>query len=93
MLTIEYKSKFKQDYKRLKKRHYDMKCLNEVIGMLANEQELPAKYHDHSLTDSREYKGVRECHIKPDWLLVYKIDNGRLVLELTRTGTHSDLFR
>ena len=80
MLTIEYKGKFKQDYKRLKKRHYDMKYLNEVITMLANEQKLPMRYRDHSLTDSRDYKGLRECHIKPNWLLVYRIDNGRLVL-------------
>jgi len=63
-----------------------------VISMLANEQPLPEKYKDHALENSRNYRNVRECHIRPDWLLIYKVYDERLVLELIRTGTHSDLF-
>lgn len=62
----------------------------KVITMLANGESLEAKYRDHLLTG--DYGGYRECHIQPDWLLVYQIDNGRLILFLARTGTHSDLF-
>ena len=53
---------------------------------------MPDKYRDHPLTASRKYKGVNECHIQPDWLLIYKIDNNKLMLYLSRTGSHSDLF-
>lgn len=72
------------------KRGYDSKLLEEVIQKLANGEQLPEKNKDHSL--SGEYTGCRECHIIPDWLLIYKIDKGDLILYLTRTGTHSDLF-
>ena len=65
-----------------------MSHLNEVITMLAEEQPLPAKYREHSLTG----KGFLECHIEPDWLLIYERRNEKLVLLLYRTGTHSDLF-
>lgn len=60
--------------------------------MLVNEQELPEKYRDHNLTNSRNYKNVRECHIQPDWLLIYQINRDILTLILLRTGSHSDLF-
>lgn len=90
MLTIRYQAAFKRDYKRVKKRGYDMKLLEKVITLLAQEQELPAEYKDHSL--SGDYKGCRECHISPDWLLVYELSKQELTLYLTRTGTHSDLF-
>lgn len=90
MLTIRYQTAFKRDYKRVKKRGYDMKLLEKVITLLAQEQELPAEYKDHSL--SGDYKGCRECHISPDWLLVYELSKQELTLYLTRTGTHSDLF-
>lgn len=92
MLKIEYHSRFKQDYKRAVKRGLDAKKLAHVISLLANGQVLPEKYRDHSLSPSREYQGVRECHIQPDWLLIYRIDHERLVLALVRTGSHSDLF-
>ena len=69
-----------------------MKQLEEVIAMLAEEKTLPPKYKDHSLRDSKEYKNVRECHIEPDWLLIYKIYKDTLILQLMRTGSHSDLF-
>ena len=84
--------RFKKDYKRVVKRGCDAQELTKVISMLANEQMLPEKYSDHPLENSRNYKGMRECHIKPDWLLIYKIYADRLVLELIRTGAHSNLF-
>ncbi len=90
MLTIKYHSIFKKDYKRIKKRGYDKRLLEKVIGMLAEEKPLPAEYKDHSLSGA--YRGCRECHITPDWLLVYEIDGENLILYLTRTGTHSDIF-
>ena len=64
----------------------------KVISLLANEQPLPAKYRDHALTSTKEYKDVRECHIQPDWLLIYKVYKDSLILKLIRTGSHSDLF-
>ncbi|MBQ3371743.1 MAG: type II toxin-antitoxin system YafQ family toxin [Oscillospiraceae bacterium] len=90
MLTIRYESTFKKDYKRIVKRGYDVRLLETVIGLLAEEQPLPEKYRDHSLLG--EYSGCRECHITPDWLLIYQISRSELILYLTRTGTHSDLF-
>ena len=90
MLTIKYQTAFKKDYKRIVKRGYDTKRLERVIGMLAAQQELPPEYKDHSLIG--DYKGCRECHIAPDWLLVYEVVENELLLYLTRTGTHSDLF-
>ena len=90
MLTIKYQTTFKKDYKRIKKRGYDIRLLESVIGMLADEKPLPAEYKDHSL--SGNYKGCRECHISPDWLLVYEIIEKELILYLTRTRTHSDIF-
>ena len=90
MLTIKYQTAFKKDYKRIKKRGYDVRLLEKAIELLATEKGLPAEYHDHAL--SGDYRGCRECHIAPDWLLVYEIVERDLVLYLTRTGTHSDLF-
>ncbi len=90
MLTIKYQTTFKKDYKRIKKRGYDIRQLENVIGILASGQELPAEYKDHPLIG--DYKGCRECHITPDWLLVYEIRKTELLLLLTRTGTHSDIF-
>lgn len=90
MLTIKYETSFKKDYKRIIKRGYDPKLLETVITILAEEKTLPRKYNDHPLSGS--YAGHRECHITPDWLLIYKINDRELILYLTRTGTHSDLF-
>jgi len=86
---IERTSRFKKDYKIIKKRGYDIVLLYEVIKMLANDIPLPEKYQDHNLTNN--WKGYRECHVTPDWLLIYKKEKGKLILLLTRTGTHSDL--
>ncbi|OGO83308.1 MAG: addiction module toxin RelE [Clostridiales bacterium GWC2_40_7] len=87
---MRYSSKFKKDFKTIVKRGYDVKLLEEVLELLCEEQNLPHKYLDHVLTGN--YTGHRECHITPDWLLVYKIEKNILTLSLTRTGTHSDLF-
>ena len=90
MLTIRYYSSFKKDYKRIIKRGYDISRLEEVITLLTNNRTLAVKFHDHQLAG--EYQGCRECHITPDWLLIYEIVSDELLLLLTRTGTHSDLF-
>ena len=92
MLKPEFTGQFKKDYKLALKRGCDPKKLEEVITLLCSEHPLPEAYRDHALVNSREYKGLRECHIQPDWLLVYKIIHDMLILRLIRTGTHSDLF-
>lgn len=91
MLEIRYQAAFRRDYKRIKKRGYDVRLLEEVIGILASGQKPPPRYKDHEL--SGKFAGSRECHITPDWLLIYEISGGDLILELMRTGTHSDLFK
>ncbi len=83
-------SLFKKDLKTIKKRGYDLSLLNDVVETLASGQTLAEKYKDHNLIGN--YKGCRECHITPDWLLIYEISDNELILYLTRTGTHSDLF-
>lgn len=90
MLTIKYETTFKKDYKRIVKRGYDIRLFETVIDILANEKPLPPKYKDHDLAGN--FKGFRECHITPDWLLIYQVDGQELILYLTRTGSHSDLF-
>ena len=92
MLKPEFTGQFKRDYKLAVKRGCDPAALEAVIILLCNEQPLPDKYRDHALVNSRSYKDMRECHIEPDWLLVYKVYNETLILKLIRTGTHSDLF-
>jgi mRNA interferase YafQ len=92
MLKPEFSGQFKKDYKLAVKRGCDPEKLEEVVELLCNETPLPEKYRDHALVNSRNYKGMRECHIQPDWLLVYKIVQERLILQLIRTGSHSDLF-
>lgn len=87
---IKPTNQFKKDLKAIQKRGYDLDALTEVIRMLANGEKLPEKNRDHLLTGN--YAGCRECHIAPDWLLIYEISNSNLFLYLTRTGTHSDLF-
>lgn len=90
MLTIKYHTAFRKDFKRIVKRGYDFSKLDEVIRLLVVEKPLPEKYRDHQLAGN--YSGCRECHITPDWLLIYEVDHGELLLLLTRTGSHSDLF-
>lgn len=83
-------NQFKKDLKSARKRGYDLAKIKKVISALANGETLDAKYHDHLLNGN--YGGYRECHIQPDWLLVYQIREEQLILFLARTGTHSDLF-
>ena len=90
MLTIKYNTMFKKDFKRIKKRGYDISRLEKIVELLANEVPLPEQFKDHNL--SGNYNGFRECHIAPDWLLIYQVNNNELVLVLSRTGSHSDLF-
>lgn len=88
--TIKPTAKFQKDLKKAFIRGYDISLLTEVIKKLASGEPLPQKNKDHALIGN--YAGCRECHITPDWLLIYEINNGELILYLTRTGTHSDLF-
>lgn len=90
MKTIRYEKSFKKNIKKIKKRGKDLNELKIVIEMLMNDVELPIKYHDHTL--SGKYAKIKECHIEPDWLLMYKTENNELTLVLIRTGSHSDLF-
>lgn len=88
--TVKPLNKFKKDLKKIQKRGYNISLLTDVIKKLANGEKLPEKNRDHELIGN--YAGKRECHIAPDWLLIYEIDGDELILYLTRTGTHSDLF-
>lgn len=90
MLELVTTGQFRKDYKRVKKRGYDMSLLEEVIDLLLKEQPLEERHRDHGLVG--DYAGFRECHILPDWLLIYAIDKKQLILIASRTGTHSDLF-
>ncbi len=90
MLEIVLSNQFKKDYKLAKKRGYNMALLETVVTKLAAGEALAPKYKDHALIG--DYSGCRECHIAPDWLLIYEIMEKELVLYLTRTGSHSDLF-
>lgn len=90
MYKVRPTSKFQKDLKRAKKRGYDIDLLTSIIKKLAADEPLPTKNKDHGL--SGNYIGCRECHITPDWLLIYELDGDELILYLTRTGTHSDLF-
>ena len=87
---IVWTTRFKKDYKLAMKRRMEMDLLDDIIRKLARGETLPDKNKDHDL--SGDWIGHRECHILPDWLLIYRIDESVLVLTLTRTGTHSDLF-
>lgn len=90
MLDVVLSNQFKKDLKSAQKRGYDLAVLNAVVDKLASCETLEAKYRDHNLTG--KYAGFRECHIQPDWLLVYRIEDKEIILFLSRTGTHSDLF-
>ena len=89
-LTVKPTTQFKKDFKLTMKRGLKIKLLEDVIAALAMGETLPEKNKDHALTGN--WVGHRECHIQPDWLLVYRIEDDVLVLTLARTGTHSDLF-
>lgn len=88
---VKFTNQFKKDIKLAKKQNKDLNKLFDVVNILAEGGILEVKYRDHYL--SGEYKGTRECHVEPDWLLVYEIQNDVLVLMLYRLGTHSELFK
>lgn len=88
---LQFTSQFKKDLKLAKKQNKDLGKLFEVIDILANGETLDVKYKDHSLTGN--YRGTRECHVEPDWLLIYEIRGDVLVLMLYRLGSHSELFK
>ena len=90
MLELVTTTQFRKDLKRLRKRGADMKKLDDVLQTLCAEEPLSEKHRDHALVG--DYIGFRECHVAPDWLLVYAIDKGQLILTASRTGSHSELF-
>lgn len=90
MYTVKPTSRFQKDLKKAQKRGLDMDLLTAVIKKLAAGEDLPQRNRDHALVG--DYTGCRECHIQPDWLLIYEIEQDELFLYLIRTGTHSDLF-
>lgn len=87
---IVWTTRFKKDYKLAVKRHLNIDLLDDIIRTLSRGEALPEKHKDHALTG--DWEGHRECHILPDWLLIYRIEDNILVLTLARTGSHSDLF-
>ena len=89
-LTLVTTTVFRKDLKLAKKRGYDLSLLETVINTLLKEKALPERYHDYALNEN--YIGFRECHILPDWLLIYSVNKSQLILTASRTGTHSDLF-
>jgi len=90
MYTVKPTTRFQKDLKRAERRGYKIDLLTAIIKKLAAGDVLDVNHKDHPLKG--QYKGCRECHITPDWLLIYEIVNDTLILYLTRTGTHSDLF-
>jgi mRNA interferase YafQ len=90
MYAVDYTNRFKRQAKLLQKRGYNMDLLNDAIKMLMNTGALPAQYKSHKLSGS--YAGCWECHLKPDWLLIWQQDDTKLTLLFLNTGTHSDLF-
>ena len=91
MYEVKFTNTYKKSYKLMKKRGLDISLLDKVVDMLRQEKKLDDRYRDHGL--SGQFQGFRECHIKPDWLLVYLIEDDVLTLTLVDTGTHADIFR
>lgn len=90
--AVHFSKSFKKDYKRIKKQGKDISKLKIIIEQLANGEQLDPKYKNHYLTNYSEYKKAQECHVEPDWLLVYQYANDELILLLINTGSHSELF-
>lgn len=90
MLNLQPTAQYRKDRKRAIKRGLSMNLLDDVLQILVEEKPLEPKHRDHALTG--RYAGFRECHVEPDWLLIYAVDKGNLILTAARTGTHSDLF-
>ena len=87
---IIWTTQFRKDYKLATKRGLNISLLDDCIRMLATGKKLPPEFRDHNL--SGRWAGFRECHIEPDWLLIYRLDDTSVTLVLARTGSHSDLF-
>lgn len=92
MLEIVFAGKFKKEYKRALKRGCSSAKMEEILDILSHEKTIPEKYKDHALINTHELKNVRELHIEPDWLLIYRKEKQVQILRCLRTGTHSDLF-
>ncbi len=90
---IQITSRFKNNYKKIRKQGKDINKLIEVLEVLASGEELDEKYKNHKLINDKVFKDCNECHITPDWLLIYKIQDNELILLLFTTGSHSDLFK
>ncbi len=91
MYQVKFTATFKKSYKLMKKRGLDLSALDEVVDLLRQGRQLDETYRDHGL--SGNFAGFRECHIKPDWLLIYLVESDILTLTLVDTGTHSDIFK
>ena len=91
MYDVKFTTAYKKSYKLMKKRGLDISALDDVVDLLRQGKQLDEKYRDYGLTGN--FVGFRECHIRPDWLLVYFIENDVLTLTLVDTGTHADLFK
>lgn len=89
---VHFTNRFKKEYKKVLKQGKDENLFLEVLNALANGEELTKKYKHHKLINDKTFTNCCECHIQPDWLLVYKIQDNELVLILFATGSHSDLF-
>lgn len=89
-LDIVWTKQFKKDYRKAQRRRRDIALLDDIIRKLSRQEPLPQKNRDHALGGN--WEGHRECHILPDWLLVYRVENNVLVLTLVRSGSHSDIF-
>lgn len=90
--NVQYTSRFKKEFKKILKQGKDENLFLEVLSVIANGKELDEKYKNHKLINDKTFKECYECHIQPDWLLVYKMHDNELVLLLFATGSHSDLF-
>ena len=92
LYEVKTTSRFNKELKKVVKQNKDIKKLIEVVEKLANNESLDLKYRNHKLINDKYFKDCNECHIEPDWLLIYKIQNNELILLLFATGSHSDLF-
>ena len=89
---VKYSNDFKKNYKKIMKQRKDIDKLKTVVNKLANKEKLEQKYKDHALNNSKRFKDCRDCHIEPDWLLIYKYEDDHLILLLVNTGSHSEIF-
>lgn len=89
---VVFSARFKKDLKKIKKQNKNIDELLDIVDKLAIKEDLDAKYRNHKLIDDKNYKNCMECHIRPDWLLIYQYNDNELLLLLMNTGSHSDLF-